>query len=109
MLEETAYALGDGAGKLLGIVHSTSGVPVTTASTGSASQFKRGRPGRLGRARGRVEALRDLDDVPSAFPGLAGLTDSAGSVLPSLQNENPPLLGRPVLTDALRILQHSTS
>ena len=38
VLEETAFAAGDGTGKPLGITHSTSGYSVVTAATGSASR-----------------------------------------------------------------------
>ena len=39
VLEETAYAVGDGSGKPLGIAHASSGVTVSTAATGNATSF----------------------------------------------------------------------
>jgi HK97 family phage major capsid protein len=40
VLEETAFAAGDGSGKPLSVIASTSGYPVVTAATGSATSFK---------------------------------------------------------------------
>lgn len=39
LLEETAYAVGDGSGKPLGIAHASSGVTVSQATTGNATSF----------------------------------------------------------------------
>jgi HK97 family phage major capsid protein len=39
LLEETAYAVGDGTGKPLGIAHASSGVTVSQAATGNATAF----------------------------------------------------------------------
>jgi HK97 family phage major capsid protein len=39
LLEETAYAVGDGSGKPMGIANAASGVTVTQAATGNASSF----------------------------------------------------------------------
>jgi HK97 family phage major capsid protein len=39
VLEETAFAVGDGSGKPLGIAHASSGVTVSQAATGNASSF----------------------------------------------------------------------
>jgi HK97 family phage major capsid protein len=39
VLEETAYAVGDGSGKPLGIANASSGVTVSTAATGNATSF----------------------------------------------------------------------
>jgi HK97 family phage major capsid protein len=97
-LEETAFAVGDGSGKPLGIAHSTSGYSVVTAATGSATGFK---------LADVVSAYAGLGDAyvpnaswlmsPSAFRSLAGLVDTAGGlVLPSLHSATPTLLGRPV-------------
>jgi HK97 family phage major capsid protein len=96
-LEETAFAVGDGTGKPLGLVHSSSGFPVVTAATGSATGFK------LADA---VSAYAALDNAylpsaswlmsTSAFRSLAGLTDTGGVVLASMHAATPTLLGRPV-------------
>ena len=39
VLEETAYAVGDGSGKPLGIAHASSGVTVSQAAVGSSTSF----------------------------------------------------------------------
>jgi HK97 family phage major capsid protein len=39
VLEETAYAVGDGSGKPMGIANASSGVTVSTAATGNATAF----------------------------------------------------------------------
>jgi HK97 family phage major capsid protein len=39
LLEETAYAVGDGSGKPMGIANAASGVTVSTAATGNATSF----------------------------------------------------------------------
>jgi HK97 family phage major capsid protein len=55
VLEETAFAVGDGSGKPLGISTSTNGVATVTAATGSSTGFKaRRRQRRLGRAARRL-------------------------------------------------------
>lgn len=98
VLEETAFAAGDGSGKPLGVIHSSSGYPVVTAATGSATIFK------LADVRAAYDALpvgyrADAAWIfsPSAFSSLAGLTDTAGGlVLPSLHASEPSLFARPV-------------
>jgi HK97 family phage major capsid protein len=39
VLEETAFAVGDGSGKPLGIAHASSGVTISQAATGNATSF----------------------------------------------------------------------
>ena len=39
VLEETAFSVGDGSGKPLGIAHASSGVTVSTAATGNSTSF----------------------------------------------------------------------
>ncbi len=98
LLEETAFATGDGAGKPHGIVHATNGVATVAAATGSATGFK------LADVRAVWAALPPAYEPnatwimsPSAFASLANLTDTAGGlVLPTLHNENPTLYSRPV-------------
>ena len=91
-------AVGDGTGKPLGVVGATSGYPVVTAATGSATSFK------LADVRAAYDALPVAYRAnaswifsPSAFSSLASLTDSAGAlVLPTLHYLEPSLFGRPV-------------
>jgi HK97 family phage major capsid protein len=101
-LEETAFAVGDGSGKPLGVVTSGNGVTTVTAATGSATGFK------LADVNSVWAALPDGYKPnatwimsPSAFRSLAILTDSAGGlVLPSLHLAEPTLFGRPVYQSA---------
>lgn len=98
VLEETAFATGDGSGKPLGLVHASSGFSVVTAATGSATGFK------LADVRAAFDALPVAYRAnaswifsPSAFSSLAGLVDTAGGlVLPTLHAEQPTLFARPV-------------
>lgn len=98
VLEETAFAAGDGSGKPLGIVHSSSGYSVVTAATGSSTGYK------LADVRSAYDALPVAYRAtaswifsPSAFSSLAGLTDTAGGlVLPTLHAAEPSLFSRPV-------------
>jgi HK97 family phage major capsid protein len=98
LLEEAAFAVGDGTGKPHGITTSGNGVTVVTAATGSATGFK------LADVRATYDALpvayrpnASWLMSPSAFSSLAGLTDTAGSlVLPSLHAAEPSLFSRPV-------------
>jgi HK97 family phage major capsid protein len=98
LLEEGAFAVGDGAGKPLGIAHASSGITVVTAATGSSTAFK------LADIRAIWAALPDAYKPgaswvmsPSALASLANLTDTAGAlVLPSLHNTQPSLYGAPV-------------
>lgn len=98
-LEEAAFAVGDGTGKPLGIVHSSSGYTVVTAATGSSTGFK------LADVMSAYAGLGDAY-IPtaswlmssSAYRSLAGLVDTAGGlVLPSLHSATPTLMGRPVV------------
>jgi HK97 family phage major capsid protein len=43
LLEETAFGVGDGSGKPLGVTTSGNGVATVTAATGSSTGFKRAR------------------------------------------------------------------
>ena len=98
LLEETAFATGDGSGKPLGITTSGNGVATVTAGTGSASAFK------LADVRAAYDALpvayrpsASWLMSPSAFSSLAGLVDTAGAlVLPTLHASEPSLFARPV-------------
>jgi len=101
-LEETAFAVGDGSGKPLGVVTTGNGVSTVTAATGSATGFK------LADVNSVWAAVPDGYKVnatwvmsPSAFRSLAVLTDTAGGlVLPSLHQAEPTLFSRPVLQSA---------
>jgi HK97 family phage major capsid protein len=98
LLEEQAFAVGDGTGKPLGIAHASSGITVVTAATGSATAFK------LADVRSAWASLPDAYKPsaswimsPTALASLATLTDTAGAlVLPSLHNTQPSLYGAPV-------------
>jgi HK97 family phage major capsid protein len=98
VLEETAFAAGDGSGKPLGVIHSSSGYTVVTAATGSSTGFK------LADVRATYDALPVAYRAnaswifsPSAFSSLAGLTATGGEiVLPSLHAAEPSLFSRPV-------------
>ena len=98
LLEESAFAQGDGSGKPLGIVTSGNGVAVVTAAAGSAAGFK------LADLRSVWAALPEGYKPnaswlmsPSAFASLANLTDFGGGlVLPSLHAAQPSLYSRPV-------------
>ena len=101
-LEETAFAVGDGTGKPLGVVTSGNGVTTVTAATGSSTGFK------LADVNSVWAALPDGYKPnatwimsPSAFRSLAVLVDTAGGlVLPSLHAAEPTLFGRPVFQSA---------
>jgi HK97 family phage major capsid protein len=98
-LQENAFVLGDGSGKPLGLVHTSSPYTIVTAATGSASAFKLADLKAVYKAlplayRRNAAWLMNGDD----FAELASLTDTAGAlVLPSLQFDPPSLFGRPVL------------
>jgi len=102
MLEETAFAVGDGNGKPLGVVTSTNGVSTVTAATGSSTGFK------LADVNAVWAALPDGYKPnaswvmsPSAFRSLATLVDTAGGlVLPTLHTAEPTLFSRPVYQSA---------
>jgi HK97 family phage major capsid protein len=89
-LEESAFALGDGAGKPQGVAATGNGVATVAAATGSATGFK------LADVRTVWAALPEGYKPnaswlmsPSAFASLANLTDTAGAlVLPTLHTEN---------------------
>jgi HK97 family phage major capsid protein len=99
VLEEAAYTVGDGSGKPLGIANAGSGITTVTAATGSTTSFK------LANIKAAYKALpaayRPFASWlfnPDDFAELATLADSAGGlVFPTLQNDPPTLLGRPVL------------
>jgi HK97 family phage major capsid protein len=101
-LEETAFAVGSGTGRPLGVVTSGNGVTTVTAATGSATGFK------LADVNSVWAALPDGYKIngtwvmqPSAFRSLPVLTDTAGGlVLPSLHLSEPTLVGRPVFQSA---------
>ena len=98
VLEETAFAAGDGSGKPLGLIHSSSGYSVVTAATGSSTVFK------LADVKAAYDALPVAYRAsaswifsPSSFSSLAGLTATGGEiVLPSLHAAEPSLFARPV-------------
>lgn len=98
LLEEAAFAVGDGSGKPLGVAHASSGITAVTAATGSSTGFK------LADVRAVWASLPDAYKVgaswvmsPTAAASLANLTDTAGAlVLPSLHNTEPSLYGAPV-------------
>jgi HK97 family phage major capsid protein len=98
VLEDAAYAVGDGSGKPLGIAHASSGYTVITAATGSVTGFKLADV--LAAYNGLPMPYRAQASwlfSPTAFSSLAGLVDTAGGlVLPSLHTDPPTLLGRPV-------------
>jgi HK97 family phage major capsid protein len=102
MLEETAFAVGDGPGKPLGISTSTNGVATVTAATGSSTGFK------LADVNAVWAALPDGYKPnaswimsPSAFRSLSVLADTAGGlVLPTLHAAEPTLFSRPVYQSA---------
>jgi HK97 family phage major capsid protein len=101
-LEETAFAVGDGTGKPLGITTSTNGVSTVTAATGSSTGF------RLADVNAVWAAVPDGYKPnaswimsPSAFRSLAVLVDTAGGlVLPTLHAAEPTLFSRPVYQSA---------
>jgi HK97 family phage major capsid protein len=97
LLEEAAFAQGDGSGKPLGITNSTNGVATVVASTGSATGFT------LADVRAAWAAVPEAYKPnaswlmsPSAFASLANLTASGLLVLPSLHAAEPTLYTRPV-------------
>ena len=101
-LEETAFTVGDGSGKPLGIVHASSPYTVVNAATGSSTAYKLADLVTVYKAlpaayRANATWLVNADD----FASLAGLVDTAGGlVLPSLHLDPPSLFGRPVLVSA---------
>ncbi len=98
VLEETAYAVGDGTGKPLGVTTTGNGVATVVAATGSATGFK------LADVRAAWAALPDAYKPsaswlmsPTALASLANLTTADGAlVLPSLHASTPTLYARPV-------------
>jgi HK97 family phage major capsid protein len=102
MLEETAFAVGDGSGKPLGVTTGGNGVSTVTAATGSSTGFK------LADVNAVWAALPDAYKPtaswimsPSAFRSLAVLVDTAGGlVLPTLHTAEPTLFSRPVYQSA---------
>jgi HK97 family phage major capsid protein len=98
LLEETAFAVGDGTGKPLGIATVGNGVSTVTAAVGSTTTFT------LADFRAAFAALPAAYTAnaswimsPSAFLNAAGAVDTAGAPrLPSLHGDAPALFGRPV-------------
>jgi HK97 family phage major capsid protein len=98
VLQESAYITGDGSGKPTGILDAASAVGITTAATGSTTNFT---PADLAGAFTALGAgyRRDASWLmnPDVFANLATRTDSQGAlVFPSLGFDPPSLLGRPV-------------
>jgi HK97 family phage major capsid protein len=98
-VEETAFAVGDGSGKPLGIVHASSPYTVSQAAVGSSLLFK---PADILQFYKALPAAYRLNAVwiiaADDFASLAASADSAGGlVYPSLQFDPPSLYGRPVL------------
>lgn len=102
VLEDAAYAVGDGTGKPMGIANASSGYTVATAAVGSTLVFK---------AADVATAYAALSVAyvptatwlfaPSAFRSLAGLADTAGGlVYPTLHAAEPTLYARPVVVAA---------
>jgi HK97 family phage major capsid protein len=102
MLEETAFAVGDGSGKPLGVSTSGNGIATVTAATGSSTGFK------LADVNAVWAALPDGYKPnatwimsPSAYRSLAILVDTAGGlVFPTLHTAEPTLFSRPVYQSA---------
>jgi HK97 family phage major capsid protein len=100
LLEENAFAVGDGSGKPLGIANASSGITTVVAATGSATGFK------LADVRAAWAGLPDAYKLgaawvmsPSALASLANLTDTANAlILPSLHASEPTLYGAPVFS-----------
>jgi HK97 family phage major capsid protein len=101
-LEETAFAVGDGSGKPLGIVNASSPYTVTTAAVGSTVLYKGADIQAFYKAlaapyRANASWIMHPDDYAS----LAGTLDSAGAfAFPTLQSPTPSLFGRPVFVSA---------
>lgn len=97
-LEETAFAVGDGTGKPLGMAAASSGYTVATAATGSTLSFTKADVA-TAYATLPVAYLPTASWVmaPTAFRSLAGLVDTAGGlVFPTLHAAQPTLYARPV-------------
>jgi len=97
VLEETAFAAGDGTGKPLGIANASSGYTVVTAATGSSTGFK------WADLVSAVDALgpqyrpnASWIFSPSALTSILKLVDTAGQPLYT----GGPLLGLPVSVSA---------
>jgi HK97 family phage major capsid protein len=98
VLAETAYVVGDGTGKPLGIAHSSSGVAVVSAATGSSTNFT---PADLASAYKALPAAYRPRSTwllhPDLLANMASRTDSNGGlVFTSLHADPPSLFGRPV-------------
>lgn len=98
VLQETAYISGDGSGKPTGILDAASAVGVTTAATGSTTNFTPADLASAFKALGagyRSNASWVMN--PDLFANLATRTDSQGAlVFPSLGFDPPSVLGRRV-------------
>ena len=98
VVEDAAFAVGDGSGKPLGIAHTSSGYSVATAAVGSTTGFT---------AADIATAVAALPVAylpratwvlsPTAFRSLAGLGDAGGRTFPSLHAAEPTLYARPVV------------
>jgi HK97 family phage major capsid protein len=101
-LQETAFSVGDGSGKPLGLVNASSPYTVVNAATGSSLLYKLADITAVYKAlpaayRPNASWLMNADD----FGSLAGTADTAGGlVFPSLQFDPPSLFGRPVYVSA---------
>ncbi len=99
LLEESAFAVGDGIGKPMGLAHASSGIATVTAAVGSSTTFT------LADFRSAFAALPAAYAAsatwvmsPSAFTNAAARLDSAGApAMPSLHTSEPSLFSRPVL------------
>jgi HK97 family phage major capsid protein len=102
VLEETAFAVGDGSGKPLGIVHASSPYTVSQAAVGSSLLFK---PADILQFYKALPVAYRLNAVwiiaADDFASLAASADASGVLaFPGLQFDPPSLYGRPVLISA---------
>jgi HK97 family phage major capsid protein len=93
-----SFATGSGVGQPQGLAPTVAAV---TAATGSSTAYRLADLASVYRALpAQYRARASWICHPDTFAALASLTDSAGGlVLPSLQNAEPSLLGRPVLLE----------
>jgi HK97 family phage major capsid protein len=102
LLEAAAFATGDGSGKPTGAVSAASTFTVSTAPTGNVTAYSKVAIVQFYLALGemyRAEASWVMH--PTDFGNLAALEHASGGLtFPSLQNDPPSLMGRPVFIDA---------
>ena len=102
LLEAAAFATGDGSGKPTGAVHASSTFTVSTAPTGNVTAYSKAAILQFFLALPeayRAEASWILH--PTDFANLAALEHASGGLtFPTLQNDPPSLMGRPVFMDA---------